>query len=180
MKLKTVLIPVTMLLASTLAAASPVASFDFDWTPKTTGDFSKSFSFTVDQAADFAGTLTVDVGAPNNISIYSLILSNGSGKKATTYTFDFSSPSSEQIVPMVVNGVTINQYLYTYDFGPELLDADKWKLTFTGNEVNDKAGGSIAINLIDPPADVPEPASIALAAVALAALGVTSRRRSSR
>ena len=177
MMLKNVVIPATMLLASTLAAASPVASFDFDWTPRSTGDFSKSFHFKVDRAADFAGLLTVDVGAPNNISIYSLILSNGSGKKATTYTFDFSSPSSERTVPLVINGVTIDQYIYTYDFGPELLDADKWKLTVIGNELNDKAGGSLNIDLVDPPNSVPEPASLALAAAALAALGVTSRRR---
>jgi len=180
MKLKTAIVTTALLLSASLAAADPVVqSFSNAWAPET-GPFDLSFSFTVGQGADFDGSLVARSGGLGNIDLSSLLLTNGS----TQYLYEpqngsFASVVTGQAVVTTIKKHAITNYVDTYSFAPVFLAAGDWTATVVGSEGNSKLGGTLTLDLIDPPNDVPEPASLALAAVALGALGA-ARRRSRR
>ncbi len=176
MKLQHLVVSIGLALSGSLASAD-VAQFAFEGKPQT-GAFSEVFHFTVVQGADFFGSLTTSSTVSGDLGITSLTISNGSTQyryDTLNDGFDFASIAAGTTTT-VVKGYPVTHFTNTYAWDSEFLSAGVWTLTVTGNNASDKSGATFNVSLIDPPAAVPEPASLALVGIALGGLAVARRR----
>ncbi|WP_077033856.1 PEP-CTERM sorting domain-containing protein [Pelomonas sp. KK5] len=182
MKLKNVTVFAALALSAAAALADPVLSFNFSDTADGSGAYSEQFHFTLAQGANFFGQVDASSSVAGNFTIGSLLLSNGS----TEILFDASASGddgfdriTDSSSSITVKGRTSYTYTRSYAWDSIFLGAGDWTVTVTGFDQDDKLGGALNLSLIDPPANVPEPQTLALSAVALAALGWAGRRRRS-
>lgn len=172
-------------LSAAAAAADPVLSFAFASPQDSigTGSYSQKFTFSLTQGANFFGEVDAKSSVFGNITVGSVLLSNGTQQ----YLFQSSGNGTlfdsitDSILPITKNGRTIGtDYVRSYGWDAVYLSAGDWTVTVTGTDIDSKNGGSFALSLVDPPANVPEPQTLALAAAALGALVFASRRRANR
>lgn len=133
--------------------------------------FADAHSFTLANAATLSGDIkaTIVDGAPGATTAYldiqSAYLQSSSGQRidlVQTVGFDWA------------HGFSGNE---VWTLSPVLLSAGDWTLFIAGVGINDKGSDGYDAVLTTVAGELPEPAALALVAAALAALGLSRRRR---
>lgn len=173
MKLKSLLVSLSMALAGSLAQASPVTIAD---SGNVTGSFSNAYNFTVTQNQNYLFSV-VTKSQQQDLTIRWVTLTNAALN--LSYTFDAADDgtllsASAWWTSSITSGLGVTSLLQqqTFSLSEILLAPGTWTVTVSGLDSNAKTASSFALTANA----VPEPQSLALSVVGLLALGWATRR----